>query len=214
MSSRQRLRRQRRRERQFPPPQENSEKGGQESILPPIQKLALALDVVAIGLSIVGILLWAPSYSSNIHVDHRGSVDARLPFTTLFSITNNGYFAVFDVRVSCRLNQVTSTNGLKVEGITVEKRPGMTIQELERSETFDVPCPFENVFKMSPNDSISSASIDVAVSFIPRLWHVRHLKCVEFDAAADAHGDLNWMQKPVPAENCAAPLPVFRILGH
>ncbi|MBF6569939.1 MAG: hypothetical protein IVW54_13810 [Candidatus Binataceae bacterium] len=168
------------------------------------------LSIIGIGLNIFGIALWLPAYFPNIHVDHRGSNDARDPFTASFSITNNGYFSVYDVKASCRVIEVDTTRGGKVTNRALDL-PGKPTEELQRSDMLDIPCPFGALGLMTPEQSVTKADIDIAVSFSPRFYPKRLIKCVEFTATEDDHGNLDWMQKPAPPEKCETPMPVTDI---
>jgi hypothetical protein len=174
-----------------------------KSSLPLWTKVALILDLVALVLSILGIFLWFPSYLPNIHVDHRGPTNSGDPFEVPFSVTNNGYFSVFNVDFSCRLNHVQTTRGDSVGGIALMDTS--VAQELQRSATFDLLCPFKQQFNLKIDDSIKSANINIGVMFSPRLSFRRTIRCANFIAVANSHGTLDWVQRPAAPEECSKP---------
>jgi hypothetical protein len=166
------------------------------------------LSIIGIGLNIFGIALWLPAYFPNIHVDHRGSNDVRNPFKASFSITNNGYFSIYDVKRSCRAIKIVMTRGSTLTNREFDMPP-MATEELQRSDTWDILCRFDELGVMTPEQSVTAADIGVAVSFLYLTWHGYDLgmKCAEFTATMDNHGNFDWTQKPALSAKCETPMP-------
>jgi hypothetical protein len=157
--------------------------------------VAIVLDFVAIGLSIVGICLWLPSFLPNIHIDHRGPIDAHRPFFTPFPVTNDGLSSVYEVYWLCRMNSMIFADGTKV---TPNDSSGFLTHRLDRAGTVDLFCP-EPVI---PNNPLKFADIVVGIAFTPRLLHRQLGKCAHF--VTHVSGDnIDWKQVIEDDANCA-----------
>ncbi len=181
---------------QRPPPKAHSGMDGLQSKSP---KWRLCLDGLAIFLSVLSLVLWLPSFAPNVHLDHRGPLDQKQPFSASFSITNNGLSTIFDVDFDCIVNKLEARNlALEIIGVT-----GFVFAaaKMDRSDTFDFVCPLRNVFgEMIDNLETISADIDIVVGFTlaPHFLRWRSYKCAHFVAQLSNSGRLEWLQRPQP----------------
>jgi hypothetical protein len=158
------------------------------------------LDFLALALAIFSMLFWLPSYLPNLHIDHRGETDPASPFNVAFSVTNDGYFSVSQVDVECRVNEIILKNGASIVSLAITK--GIEgVPELRRSDTYDALCEFESLIK-TPDNPVARANIDIAVTYRPRAWPKRIVKCANFRTIKNSDGSLHWLQKPADYGRC------------
>jgi hypothetical protein len=87
-------------------------------------------------LSIIGICLWLPSFSSDIHIDRRGIVNPTDPFKTPFELTNDGLFPIYNVGYSC-LGSIMYSQGSE---LPLGPDYAFVTRRLGRGETADIMC--------------------------------------------------------------------------
>ena len=158
-------------------------------------RLATALNVLAILLSILGILLWLPSFWPRILITNTASFDPSDLFQAPFSISNQGLASVTSMQFSCRLNEIRGIATLhdlpmQIGFVTSTLRPGDIIQ---------IFCPLNQLIGgIAP---ITNANVDIVVAFSPPIIHHRLTVCANFTSFADHQGRLHWMQLPEPNQN-------------
>jgi hypothetical protein len=153
------------------------------------------LDIVAIALSLIGLVLWIPSFLPNIQIRHYNSSDVLSSKLIPFSVTNNGLGAVYDVRAMCFIRDLTTNRNNTVGPIGIVDSVSRAF-ELPRSDTFDFSCPAAKVFHFSPDERIVSALVDIVISYVPVAIPLARHKCVLFDANVDESNQLQWLQRP------------------
>lgn len=155
------------------------------------RNLPLVLDVVAIALSIFGMLLWIPSFRPLIQIANNNYFDPHDPFSAPFSVSNNGLFPVYNVQFSCILFEMISSRGLIITGANIRhKLPAASV--LRRGDKLDILCPLTQfAVGITP---ITKADIDVIVTFTAPL--IRLQSCARFTTFSTPDGSLHWMQSP------------------
>ena len=162
-------------------------------------RLSLILDLVAIVLSIFGVILWAPSFRPLVQLENGNYVDPSDPFNAPFTISNNGLFAVHDVRFSCVIYYMVG-DSVGIEGGQFTRRNPLA-ETFERGGRIDQPCPVTEYLKGKGVLPIKTADITIIVTFITAFMHFQTCSRFKTFPATDSN-TLRWMQIPGDADRC------------
>jgi hypothetical protein len=205
MSRRSRQRYRQNSQRQVPSPQssERSRTDAANSNFQTPGRLAFSLNILSAVLSVIGILLWLPSFLPDIHVDHRSEIDPTHPFFTPFSVTNDGLFAVKDVFWFCRQRSIMFADGSEGRPNTTS---GASMERFPRGATIDLFCPEP----VSPSNPLAYADVEVGITFIPALSLLRRDQtvCAHF-VTQTAGSHLDWVQHSELNQECLAPMDLW-----
>jgi hypothetical protein len=149
---------------------------------------------LGIGLGVVGIVLWIPSFLPAISFGVTSVVDDSFPLETPFSVTNTGLLDVYVVRFQCRVNEVRieSTKGNFTNLALTNSQ--LIVDVLAPRDTFDIVCPFD--LAIGGDGPITYADIEIIVSFQPKFLPLTRLKCARFVTDRGPSGHLRWLQRP------------------
>lgn len=150
--------------------------------------------IVAIA-TIVTIAAGIPLLRSDVTIVPRVRLDPVDPFSTLYTVTNEGTFAIEDVRFTCHMNDVVVRNyKWEVRDLDGSTDPKMEYEVAARKSQ-DVACLFgaaELPIETAPNAPIleyGKADITMIVSYRPKLWW-RRTQSERFIARTDGHGHI------------------------
>jgi hypothetical protein len=123
----------------------------------------------------------------HVEIGGRDSVDASLPFSFSFPVTNRGYFDVYNVFVSCHFNKAESQSGMKMNDVSMISSV-WPMATLKAGDAFPVQCTDIKL----PNVPFTSAEIDVGVMYRPKFFPKQFFTCAKFilDAQAPDHPHL------------------------
>jgi len=121
-------------------------------------------------------------------------LDPSQPFTTPFTISNEGYLPIHDVTFRCRIRRAQAEDGAAI--IAYEKGispTGFAVPLITPGEKSTVACPFPFEF----NAPFAGADFDFVVVFRPDwlLWHQE--KSFRFGTTKTKEGQLIWLPRAV-----------------
>lgn len=154
--------------------------------------------------TISGVVIALPSVLPAISFA-AGPYDASFPFSTPFSVTNSGLLNIYEVKFVCKLHTVNNIEQQEVKhlGITTQH---LVIDKLKPRDTFDIVCPLNEVFEGV--GEITSAGIEIVVSFQPIFLPLTRLKCARFITDQNPSGGLRWLQRP--STDCTWPPSILK----
>lgn len=166
-----------------------------------------AIFLGAPGLALTAILA-IPSFLPRVDIASSPSPDSKSPFFASFSATNNGLLGIYGVRLSCRLNEIFAANKPRISDLGITT-PHLATSRLDPADSFEFECPFTKVFKIE--DPISSADIDIIISFRPAFSFFKTARCAHFIAEPNETGTIRWIKRPT--EICSEPLSMLTYTG-
>lgn len=135
------------------------------------------------------------AFRSDVTINPRVRLDTNDPFSTLFTITNEGFFSIEDVGFSCHMNYVEIHNYRfavqDVDGSTDPKGE----PSIEARKSQDVACKFGAIgvpIKPPPNSpppEYHVADITLTVSYHPHFWW-RRTQSERFIGRTNGHGKI------------------------
>lgn len=147
-------------------------------------------SLLAAVITLTGLLV----FRSDVTIAPRVRLDPQDPFSTLYTVTNEGFFPIKDVQFSCRMNDAEIHNymwAVKGESVTDPKSE----PEIHARKSQDVVCLFGvagNQLKPAPNAppfEYRTADITLTVSYRPQFWLSR-TQSERFIARTDGHGKI------------------------
>jgi hypothetical protein len=113
-------------------------------------------------------------------------------FSVPFTITNNGQFAIYDVRPGCRINLIEFGN----ENIM---RRSFTIAQIDRAPILrsdDATTVLCRPLTKLNDRTTKSADIEITAEF-STWWRTRHVRSSRFVGARDSAGHIRWIRRPL-----------------
>lgn len=147
--------------------------------------------IVSIG-TIIGFVSSLMFFASRITVSSLNSLDPSDPFSTPFSISNDGAFSIYNVEFRCHFKDVSFPRGGGFKGFSVQD-DSPPIAVIEAGEKATTKCVI-----FAPNISIGSqGDIYVVVSYQPKFLPYRKEKLFRFIMKQGSDKQWYWFQQPV-----------------
>lgn len=143
-------------------------------------------SVIGIGLSLLG--GWAV-LKPVVHVDPYIQFDPASPFSERFKVSNDGFFAIYDVQVNCIVQKATLTGEATVANVR-GNAAYLKVLEAPDSTTFD--CPLDTWVGF-PNRKYISADIEIIIAFRPAWYPWHKHRAVGFHGQLDSQGNVRWV---------------------
>ncbi len=119
-------------------------------------------------------------------------LDVTDPFSTPFSISNDGAFSIYDVMFHCYFKNVALAGGSSISGISVEEAVP-PIKTIEAGEKANYKC----LLSAPEAPSGSRADIYVVASYQPKFLPYRIEKPYRFVMQQGSDKQWHWFQQPV-----------------
>lgn len=165
MSARNQRRRRRREEREKRRAQEQQvvrpEPVGSASRIKRV--VGLALLVIGTLSSVIG-LYWL--LQSDISISASEPIDATLPFSTPFEVTNVGYTPIFDLEFSCTFYDVQLEHNVSFSGFGGWKNLDPLIPRLDRNEVASAYCKPQSLVR-----EYVALKVDIGIQVEYRPWY-------------------------------------------
>ena len=168
------------------PHQKKSKASKKKTLMPNLSlgwKIFVGLSVI---LTVIGSIY---SFSPEVEVYPYSSLNPLDPFATPFIIKNNSYLSIYDVAFSCEPKNVdaSASHSTFLGGETSFGKPPIPfIDTGESSKSF---C----FFPVNFTSPITSADINILVSFRPSFIPWRQKKRFRFTTEKDINGKLVWL---------------------
>jgi hypothetical protein len=143
----------------------------------------------------VSVLLAFLIFRSNVSFTPRARLVPNDPFSTLFTVTNEGVFDIKDLRFACHMNYVEIQNyRFAIKNLDGAIDPGGE-PEIAAHKSQDVTCLFGTMgreTRTDPNGPLPHygvADITLCASFRPFFW-TRRKQMERFIGRTDGHGNI------------------------
>jgi len=148
------------------------------------------LGAVALLFGLIGgWFLFHPHVS--LHPDQR--LDPNDPFSTQFTIVNEGKFDVRDLNSACTFGDVETTHNGGVSGIT---RPSLkTISLIEPKQTTTVECLSLVGGIGAGAGNVRKADIALRLEYNQNWWPARVVEIYRFEGKLDSSGIVHWVPR-------------------
>jgi hypothetical protein len=146
------------------------------------------LGIVSSVIAIYGLL------SSRVTVSPSSPLMPQDPFSTMFTISNDGPLAIYDVYASCHVNVV---RGVSVGELHMEGDGGeinyKEAEEIDSGDKINLSCFKDQVEASKP---WLSGDVDINVSYRPSFYPGHQERKARFIGERGADGGLHWFQQP------------------
>jgi hypothetical protein len=155
------------------------------------------LAAISVLMTIIGTVY---AFSPRLSVSSSSPLDPSAPFSTPFTISNDGYISVHNVGFKCSIRKIAlAYDQGRVPSIIGDYEPygprlvGPIASTIAPEEKFTAFCPWP----FSNNTTVDEADIAVVVEFRQGLlpWHQE--KRYRFKTVKDPGGKLHWLPQPV-----------------
>jgi hypothetical protein len=127
----------------------------------------------------------------SLHPDQR--LDPNDPFSTQFTIVNEGSFDVRDLNSACMFGDVETTHNVGMSGVT---RPSLkTISLIESKQTTTVECPSLVGGIGAGAGNVRKADIALRIEYSQNWWPVRVVEIYRFEGKLDSSGIVHWVPR-------------------
>lgn len=147
--------------------------------------------VVALGV-VLGV---AAAAYPRLSVSSSSPLNPTDPFSTGFTISNDGFFSIHDVKFACSLNDVKGHVGeipITIEDVEVDLDAPISKIEASEKATFKCRISFSQT---APDLSVGDLSIDI--DFRPAYVPMRMKKSYRFVTARGSDGQYYWQPQPL-----------------
>jgi hypothetical protein len=143
--------------------------------------------------SVVGLIGGLMYFAARVTVSSLTPLNPTDPFSTPFSISNDGAFSIYDVEFSCSLNDVKFPNGGGMSNLSVGGYGLPPIKVIEAGEKATYQC----LIGSQETPKGSQADIHVVVSYQPKFIPCRIDKPYRFVMKQGSDKQWYWFQQPV-----------------
>ena len=118
------------------------------------------------------------------------------PFTTQFTVTNEGNFEVHEVTAICLIGEVKTANNIEGRGFSFPP-VNKYIPRLKRKQPSTVECPAALSELGEDAGNVVSADILMAVFYYQAWWPGRQNENYRFEGKVDSQGIVHWIPRTV-----------------
>lgn len=144
----------------------------------------------------VGVFLgfWSAFFSllPSISVSPSTPSNPSAVMTTSFTLSNDGYLSLVDVKIVCGVNSINFRGGGGIQGIGFTT-PRLAANKLEPNEKYTFSCEFI----LNEDAPIVSADIVILVSYQPSFLFWRQTSKHRFITHRTSGGRLRWFHQPL-----------------
>lgn len=127
-----------------------------------------------------------------LHVDPYVQLDPASPFSERFKVSNDGFFAIYDVDVRCHIIKTVTADGRIVGDVTLVHF-GSYRKVIEAATSATIDCPLTSGFIAIPNAKYVSAEIQLIIGFTPSWYPWPKEKTIKFSGQLDSQGSVRWV---------------------
>jgi len=154
-------------------------------------KIALSVAIGTLGVVGSGISIYS-LLSTRVPVSPSSPLRPQDPLSTMFTISNEGTLAIYDVHASCHVNILRGVNSLTIAGVGGSGGSNEA-EEIEPGDKITLPCFQRTVVS---TQQWTEGDVDITVSYRPSFYPWHQERKIKFRGERGADGGLHWFQQP------------------
>lgn len=127
-------------------------------------------------------------FSSRLSVEPGATLKASDPFTTIFTLHNEGQFSVYDVQFECSIDEVLYPNNITAQD-NVVTTDAFDIPELASNAKTSSPC----YFPIEVSFDIITVTVSLRISYRPSFYPLRRTETFTFTGKPKTDGGYAWI---------------------